>query len=226
MIVDYLRTCYQVPCQFKADDPTLATIRFYRAPPTAQPFPGVHGFRPLIQCNGLENPGVGEQSGAIRAYDKGVAPTGVLGTNYCGQLHEFTDGIDDWLATPIPINSHGVPTCCASFPCYPIFRTEPTGHYVLNGGPFVNAPSFNPGNNLYRWGADPGPFFGLEVTNTVPCDVCPAPHSTLDIFARQSGIVGRPVLIDYDCPGKLGTLQFGSHPGLWFDNLTVTVKEL
>lgn len=117
MVMDFLRTAYKTTFKWNGSDPHTSTVRWYRAPPGAQVFPGQHRFGSgnYSRQIGVESP-FGEQVQAPRTWDRGAPPCGILGTNFCGSQGQFLSGAPV-LATPIDSRADGQPACCAGPSC-------------------------------------------------------------------------------------------------------------
>jgi hypothetical protein len=107
--MDFGRFCYECPCDFifQAARDYHTSIRWYRAPPGAKPFPAQHSFGTRFWGEG---PGfVGEKLGSKRVWRSGDTLRGVTGQSFCGEIPDFQIGGE---TVDVPFNADGVKSCC------------------------------------------------------------------------------------------------------------------
>jgi microcystin-dependent protein len=104
MIVDNLKSCYTTLMRVRLDPELIVPVRWYFAPPGAQPLPTETAFGSSVwETNDREypQPGLGEISLA-KTWDKGLAPPAVTGLSTTTPLDWFVNGIPAEVVYPPP----------------------------------------------------------------------------------------------------------------------------
>jgi hypothetical protein len=119
MVMDICRTCTDRDCSFFKDDPTVATIHWYRAPSGAKVFPVAHKINHL---NWYSQPwfagGVGENYGTPEKWNNGFTPPTSTGQNYFGPIEYFQNGAPFDSSVTIPRDTWGLAIGCGTPDCY------------------------------------------------------------------------------------------------------------
>lgn len=111
--MDYLRSCYTTYVRFFRDRPDLLLpITWYWSPPGASLFPAPHRFGSLnwLQDKATDSP-IGEVPGVKRPWSNGQTPAGSIGSDFCGDVEDFYNGVVYNPSANYPI-FEGVKTCC------------------------------------------------------------------------------------------------------------------
>jgi hypothetical protein len=117
--MDIARTSTDRDCSFFRDNPTSATIHWYRAAPDALVFPGVHKINHLAWYSfPWQATGVGENYGTPEVWNNGFTPPTASGQHYYGPLEYFQDGAPFDSSVNIPRDTWGLAIACGTPDCY------------------------------------------------------------------------------------------------------------
>ncbi len=110
--MDILRRGYKTWMVEWNADATQFPVRWFRADPKAQVFPGLSAFGSSNWDPWWVGNELGEQWPRNRTYDKGANPLGYAGLNYCGPEYAFQIGGFHGITPPITTLANGYSPCC------------------------------------------------------------------------------------------------------------------
>lgn len=132
--MDVGRSCFKKWFQFFEPDPIplprpgvggafglttprpLTLVRWYVAPPGAEPFPEgtIWGSSAFLDDAEKAQWQIGEYP-YFQKYDKGATPVGIDGKSFCGKIEDFTEPAK-WPSNELPLRrnaaNYDLPTCC------------------------------------------------------------------------------------------------------------------
>lgn len=129
MIMDVVRSCYEVDFRFFKEDDSTTRVRWFFCDKDAQFFPGLHVFGSRNwDHDDFDYSGIGEQFPGNRTYSKGKNLCGVKGENFFGNKSFFETGVSGTAADYSIVTT--LPNGCCPF-CFPL------GGGVVVGGQAV-----------------------------------------------------------------------------------------